>query len=120
MSEQKERTYCGSGKQTHEAFVNITLCVSDIPKDKIFEYKGKKYLKLTLGKKREPDQYGKTHWLAIDDFKPDNELPASSHTTAPTEKSYAKQAIQEQTSYTLSEESDEFPFLNYENADILY
>ena len=72
-NEQKPRVYCGSGKKVQKYdMVNLTLCVSDIPKAEIYEYNGKKYLNLTVAAKRDgADQYGKTHSLWINDFKPD-------------------------------------------------
>ena len=67
-----EKIYCGSGKEKFEGnLVEISLCVSDLPKDKIFEYQNKKYIKLKVVKKREVDQYGKTHYIEVDMFEPE-------------------------------------------------
>jgi len=80
MSEKK---YCGSGIEKFEGnLVEIALCVSDLPKEKIFEFNGKKYIKLKVVKKREVDQYGKTHYIEVDMFEPKraetkNDLPGS-------------------------------------------
>ncbi len=73
MAQQKDRNFVGSGKKVaNYDMVNITLCVTDIPKAEIYEYNGKKYLNLTIGAKRDgADQYGKTHSIWINDFKPD-------------------------------------------------
>lgn len=70
---ENQRQFVGSGKKVgNYDLVNIALCVTDIPKDKIYEYNGKKYLNLTLGgKKNGKDEYGRTHSLWINDFKPD-------------------------------------------------
>jgi hypothetical protein len=68
---ENKKTYVGSGKQTNEYFTNISVCLSDLPKESIFEYNGKKYVKLTVGKKKEADDYGKTHYVAINDYQPE-------------------------------------------------
>ena len=69
MSEQK--IYCGSGIEKFDGnLVEISVCLSDLPKDKIFEYQGKKYTKLKVVKKREADQYGKTHYVEVNMFEP--------------------------------------------------
>lgn len=72
-----EKVYCGSGKEKFEGnLVEIAVCLTDLPKDKIFEYGGKKYIKLKVVKKREEDQYGKTHYVEVDMFEPKKEEPA--------------------------------------------
>ena len=69
MEEQK--IYCGSGKEKFDGnLVEIAVCLSDLPKDKIFEYNNKKYIKLKVVKKREVDQFGKTHYVEVDMFEP--------------------------------------------------
>ena len=71
---ENNKKYVGSGKQTHEAFINIAIEVTNQDfKEAIYEYNGKKYVKLTVGKKREADQYGKTHYVCIDEYKPEEE-----------------------------------------------
>jgi hypothetical protein len=72
MQETKEKIYVGSGKEKFDGDqVAISICLSDVPKDWMFEYNGKKYVKLIVQKKKEIDQYGKTHYVAIDTFKPE-------------------------------------------------
>lgn len=71
--ENNKKHYVGSGKQVESYdMINISVCLSDLPKEDINEFKGKKYINLTLGKKREVDQYGKTHSLWVNDYKPDS------------------------------------------------
>lgn len=71
MSDNK-RTFVGGGKKAEKFdIVNFSVCLSDIDKSHIFEYNGKKYVKLSVGAKREVDQYGKTHAVWIDDYKPE-------------------------------------------------
>jgi hypothetical protein len=46
--------------------INISICLSDIPKDKIKQGKnGKKYLNITVARRREPDQYEQTHTVYV-------------------------------------------------------
>ncbi len=69
-----EKIYVGSGKEFGQyGAVNLMLCLSKIPKEHIFEYEGNKYIKLISNKKRETDQYGKTHSLEVDTWKPNQE-----------------------------------------------
>lgn len=66
-----EKIYCGSGVEKFDGnLVEIALCVSDLPKDKIFEFNGKKYIKLKVVKKKSVDQYNKTHYVEVDMFEP--------------------------------------------------
>lgn len=67
-----DRIFVGSGKE-HKYGVNVSVCLSDLPKEHIFEYNGKKYIKLKVNKKREADDYGKTHYVEVDTWKPDTE-----------------------------------------------
>jgi hypothetical protein len=61
------KTYVGNGKEGKYGYVNFTLDVDKlIPY--VFEYKGKKYVKLTMSKKKEVDQYGKSHTVYIDEL----------------------------------------------------
>ena len=66
--------YCGSAKQINDGFTKITLCLSDLPKEFIFEYNGKKYIKLDLAKKKEVDKFGKTHSLKVDTWRPESKV----------------------------------------------
>lgn len=75
MSDKK--IYIGSGKQVpNYEMVNCSICLSDI-KEHVYEYNGKKYLNITVAKKKEPDQYGKTHSVSINEYKPEKQEPKS-------------------------------------------
>jgi hypothetical protein len=70
----KKRIYLGNAKKNDEYdLINGSICLSDIPKEFINEYQGKKYLPITIGSKKEIDQYGKTHSIWINEYKPDQE-----------------------------------------------
>jgi hypothetical protein len=71
MAEKEKRTYLGHGKRVKDYdLVNFSVCLSDIPAGAPFEYNGKKYIKLVIGAKKETNQYGKTHSIWVDTFKP--------------------------------------------------
>jgi hypothetical protein len=68
----EEKIYVGSGTSKFDGnLVSCSLCLSDLPSEHIFEYNGKKYIKLNVQKKKEADQYGKTHSVSIDTWKPE-------------------------------------------------
>jgi len=70
--EKQEKIYVGSGKKAaNYDIVNITVCLDDKIKPHIYEYNGKKYINLTVAAKKEIDQYKKSHYVAINTFKPD-------------------------------------------------
>ena len=69
----EEKIYVGSGISKFEGnMVSVSLCLSDVPKEHMFEYNGKKYVKLNVSAKRDgADEYGKTHYVSVDTFKPE-------------------------------------------------
>ena len=75
MENKTEKIYVGSGKEKFEGnMVQTSLCLTDITnnaKEFIFEFEGKKYIKLNVCKKREIDQYGKSHYVEVDTWKPE-------------------------------------------------
>ncbi len=67
-----EKKYVGNGKKVgNYDMINFSVCLSDIPKDLIYEYNGKKYINLTIGAKKEVDKYGKSHAIWLNEFKPE-------------------------------------------------
>lgn len=60
--------YVGKGKSTKYG-VRFSVCITD-SEAHIFEYNGKKYLKLEVNEMRQPDKYGKTHTVKVDTFNP--------------------------------------------------
>jgi len=67
-----EKIYCGSGKSNPQYdMVNIDVCIEKIPKEFISTDKnGNTWLKLTVSKRKETDQYGKTHTVTVNTWKP--------------------------------------------------
>jgi|TARA_R110000764_G_scaffold187081_1_gene272472 hypothetical protein len=68
----EEKIYVGSGKSKFDGnLVSCSLCLTDLPAEHIYEYNNKKYIKLNVQKKKEEDQYGKTHSVSVDTWKPE-------------------------------------------------
>lgn len=88
----EDKIFVGNGKQVFENLVSVSLCLTDIPQEHIFEYNGKKYIKLNVGAKKDgADQYGKTHHVSIDTYKPDEKSepkpePKQEQSAAPVDK----------------------------------
>ena len=54
-----------------EFSLNLTKLKSEAG-EHIFDYNGDKYIKLKIAKKRDgADQYGKTHYVEVDTYKPE-------------------------------------------------
>lgn len=69
----QEKIYVGSGKQVtgnYGTFRSVNICLTDLPKEYINEYKGKKYIKLNINDKKEADAYGKDVSISVDTWKP--------------------------------------------------
>ncbi len=83
-----EKIYVGSGVEQFEGnLVEATICLTDIKEnasEHIFEYGGKKYIKVKVQKKKETDQFGKTHYVEVNTWKPE-EKTASKKVQEPTE-----------------------------------
>jgi hypothetical protein len=75
--------YIGNGKKQNETWLKSSLCLSDIPKEHVFEYNGKKYLKVNINVKPEPDTYGKDVSITVDTWKPKEEAPAKQEDDMP-------------------------------------
>ena len=60
--------YVGKGKATKYG-VRFSVCITDAEAH-IFEYNGKKYLKLEVNEMKQPDKYGKTHTVKVDTYNP--------------------------------------------------
>jgi len=83
MAEQQNKIFVGSGKEVFENLINISVCLSDLPKEYIREYNGKKYISLEVNTKREADKFGKTHSLTVNTWKPDGNSATSTAKSTP-------------------------------------
>jgi hypothetical protein len=86
-----DKIYCGSGKRIGTyGTVSISICLDDIPAEyKTKSKNGKVYVNLNVNEKREADQYGKTHSVTVDTWKPD--APKSAPTAQASYKPNLKQ-----------------------------
>lgn len=76
-----DKIYVGSGKKKFDNLRSVSICLTDLA-EHVFEYNGKKYVKLNIQDKKEADQYGKDIAVSIDTWKPEaktekveNDLP---------------------------------------------
>lgn len=54
--------------------INVSICVSDIPKTRIKQAEnGKKYINVTIASRRETDQFGNTHTVFMSQTKEERE-----------------------------------------------
>jgi hypothetical protein len=67
--EQKTQ-YCGSGKKQSDSWLKITIDPTKL-NDYIQEYQGKKFVKLNINIKPQPDQFGKDVSVSIDTWQPE-------------------------------------------------
>lgn len=76
-----EKIYIGSGKEktfdNGGSIINITIGLDGI-KEYFEQYgfttdQGKKKLKLIVSKRREIDQYGNSHYVTVDTWKPEQQ-----------------------------------------------
>lgn len=63
--------YCGSAKNFPEyGFMNVSICLDEIPEEDIKHHQnGKRYVSLKVSPRQQPDQYGNTHSVKIDEYK---------------------------------------------------
>jgi hypothetical protein len=84
MSDKK---YVGRGKQVgNYDLVNFSIAESKVA-ESWYEYNGERYLKMTIGKLKQPDNYGKTHSVWIDEYKPQENGAAAPKKAVATEGS---------------------------------
>ena len=70
MQEKKKTVYCGSGRKHSETWIKATINVDKI-QEFIEEFKGTRFVRLSINVKDAPDQFGKDVSLTIDQFEPD-------------------------------------------------
>lgn len=87
MSNNNNKVFVGNGKKVaNYDLVNFSIKMSKV-QDHIYEYKGEKYLKMTMGANKDgANEYGQTHKIWIDEYKPNND---SATNNAP-KKEFAK------------------------------
>ena len=74
-----EKIYCGSGVEKFDGkLIEITINLTDLPSEHIFEYNGKKYIKLKVQKKNAVDKFNKTHSVEVNTWKPEKKTDNNS------------------------------------------
>lgn len=79
----EKKIYCGSGKKKSETWLQVTLNPEKFS-EYIQEFNGSKFIKLNINVLPQPDKYGKTLSVSIDNWKPDGSKQAE-----PKTQSYA-------------------------------
>ena len=73
------KIYCGNGKSRtgqYGEFYGISICIDDIPSEHITKHtNGKRYVNLTVSKKKEVDQWGKQSQPASSSNQDSGDLP---------------------------------------------
>jgi hypothetical protein len=100
---EKQKIFVGSGKEIGQyGNIAISFALEDVKQYAKEAPNGKHYINLVVGKKKEKDQYGKTHYLSVNEYNPETK-----------EERSAKQA----TENALNEEYGE-PIISEEKDDI--
>ena len=48
MSDKQKAIYIGNGVKQNESWLKSSFCLTDIPKEHMFEFNGKKYIKVNI------------------------------------------------------------------------
>lgn len=94
--------------------INLSICLSDIPKDRIkLANNGKKYLNVTVQDLREADEYGNTHSLYCTQTKEEREAKEK-RTYIGRGKEFvfqsAQPSVEEVAELPVAEDLDDLPF----------
>lgn len=94
------KIFIGSGKKKEfskgGSIINASICLDDLLKDMdefaTVSKNGKRYLRVKIGSRREADQFGNTHSLEIDTWKPEQQQAGGNFQTNPNATSQAAPA----------------------------
>lgn len=67
----QEKIYCGKGKQQFDNLTRLSICLTDLPQEFMNEYNGKTYISLDVVTRREVDEYGNSHYVTVNTWKPE-------------------------------------------------
>jgi hypothetical protein len=93
--------------------INISICLTDIPKDKITksDKNGKQYLSIIVDERKEPDTYGNTHTAYVSQSKEEREKGVKRvYVGNGKEYKFNKQSSAPQGNSTPTSGSDDLPF----------
>lgn len=106
MEEKAKKIYCGNGKQKQNGkLVSISINLDKIPAEFIKPGKnGGRYVNLDVWANDNEDQYGNSHAISVNTWKPDN--------TSKTDEYQAKKAVTKEVPLTRGkvDDDDELPF----------
>jgi hypothetical protein len=94
------------------SLINISICLTDIPKDKIKQgANGKKYINLCLSKRKETGKYGETHTLFVSQTKDEREFNVQPVYVG-SGKEYVQQAVTAESIESMppAQNMDDLPF----------
>jgi hypothetical protein len=92
--------------------INISICLSDLPKDKIKQAaNGKKYINLCISERKETGKYGETHTLFVSQTKEERE-EQQTVTYVGSGIEYAPKPVTQQdiNNAPVSDNNDDLPF----------
>lgn len=94
--------------------INLSICLSDIPKDRIkLADNGKKYLNITVQDLREADEYGNTHSVYATQTKEEREAKEK-RTYIGRGKEFvfqsARPSVEQVAELPVAEDIDDLPF----------
>jgi hypothetical protein len=69
--EKQKKIYCGSGKKKSDTWLQVTVNPEKFA-EYVQEFNGNKFIKLNINVLPEPDKYGKTVSVSVDNWKPEN------------------------------------------------
>jgi hypothetical protein len=84
MSEY-DKIYCGAGKSFGKFNqIGLSICLDDIPSAYIeaSQSNGKKYVKLKVCERKEPDKYGNKFYVIVDTWKPNGGQASNNNISA--------------------------------------
>ena len=68
-----EKIYVGQGKIVGQyGNIGASVCIDDLLPHATTAKNGKKYVNIIISKMKNPNEWGKTHSIVIDDWKPDS------------------------------------------------
>jgi hypothetical protein len=94
------------------AAINLSICLSDIPKEKIkvSEKNGKKYLNISIAGKKEKDQFGNDVYAFVSQTKEEREAKADKSYIGDGTYIEFTNAVKQVEQMETSQNNDDLPF----------
>lgn len=83
-----DKIYVGKGKKVGQyEIISASICIDDIlPHAVKSDKNGKRYVNIDISQMRSPDQWGKTHTISINEWKPDPSKAKTQENQQPEKK----------------------------------